>query len=135
MPKVTWSDNYSINVAEIDAQHQKILELVNDLHSAVESCIDKEELREKLSALVEFTDHHFSTEDRLMKKHGYPGFKGHHREHRQLIGHLKELVKAVSKGKRPTFYSDYDVSTDWALTHIRDYDSGLGVFLNSKGVY
>lgn len=135
MPKVTWSADYSINVAEIDEQHQKILELVNDLHSAVESCIDKEELRVKLSALVEFTDFHFSTEDRLMKKHGYPGFKGHHREHRQLIGHLKELAKAVSKGKRPTFYSDYDVSTDWALTHIRDYDSGLGVFLNSKGVY
>ena len=77
MPIVTWSDQYSINVGEIDDQHQKILELVNDLHNAVESCIEKETLRVKLSALVDFTDLHFSTEDQLMKKHGYPGMKAH----------------------------------------------------------
>jgi hemerythrin-like metal-binding protein len=122
-------------VAEIDEQHQKILELVNDLHSAVESCIDKEALRIKLIALVEFTDLHFSTEDQLMEKYNYPGIAPHQREHRSLIGHLKELVKAVSNGKSPVFYSDYDVSTDWALTHIRDCDRNLGIFLNSKGVY
>lgn len=135
MPIVTWDDDYSINVVEIDNQHQKMLELVNDLHSAVESCIDKEVLRAKLSELVEFTDLHFSTENRLMEKHGFPGEEVHRREHRLLLAHLRELLHAVSNGKRPTFFSDYDVSTDWALTHIRDCDKNLGVFLNSKGIY
>ncbi|MBA1444238.1 MAG: hypothetical protein FE835_04895 [Gammaproteobacteria bacterium] len=41
MPIITWCDEYSVNVEEIDIQHQKMLELVNHLHSAVEACIDK----------------------------------------------------------------------------------------------
>ncbi len=135
MPIVTWCDEYSVNVEEIDIQHQKMLELVNHLHSAVEACIDKNDLKTLLVDLVEFTRLHFSTEEQLMKKHDYPGFAKHHQEHRMLLKHLGYLVTAVSNGKYPTFYSDYDVSTDWALLHITDFDISLGAFLNSKNVY
>ncbi|MCP4287335.1 MAG: hemerythrin, partial [Gammaproteobacteria bacterium] len=55
MPITTWSDEYSVNVREIDVQHQKMLELVNDLHSAVEACIDKNGLKSLLVELLEFT--------------------------------------------------------------------------------
>lgn len=135
MPIVTWSDENSINVAEIDNQHKKLIELVNEIHSAVESCADKEDLRNRLVNLTEFTRSHFDFEDALMKKHDYPDLIGHQKEHRLLIQHLEELVNAVSKGRKLTFYSDYDVSSDWALTHISEHDKSLGVFLNSKEVY
>lgn len=135
MPIVTWCDDYSVNVEEIDLQHQKMLELVNNLHTSVEACIDKQDLKEKLVGLVEFTRMHFSTEERLMKQYDYPQAAPHHREHRILLQHMDNLVAAVSSGKYPTFYSDYDVSTDWALVHIAECDKSLGAFLNSKGVY
>ncbi|MCB1857143.1 MAG: hemerythrin family protein [Gammaproteobacteria bacterium] len=135
MPFVTWSEEYSVNVKVIDQQHQKLLELVNGLHAAVESCIEKEQLRQMLVELVKFTAIHFSTEEEYMKKYDYPQLASHHREHRILLRHLNDLVNAVSGGFRPTFYSDYDVSTDWALLHIEEHDRGLGAFLNSKNVY
>jgi len=135
MPITTWSDEYSVNVREIDVQHQKMLELVNDLHSAVEACIDKNGLKSLLVELLEFTRLHFSTEEQLMEKHDYPELAEHHKEHRMLLQHLSDLVDAVSRGKSPTFCSDYDVSTDWALIHIIEFDNSLGAFLNSKGVY
>ncbi len=135
MPIVTWCDEYSVNVEEIDIQHQKMLEHVNNLHTAVEACIDKNELKKLLVELVEFTRMHFSTEEKLMKKHDYPDFAEHHKEHRILLRHMRDLVNAVSSGKYPTFYSDYDVSTDWALVHIAEHDKSLGAFLNSKNVF
>lgn len=135
MPITTWSDENSVNVEEIDVQHQKMLELVNNLHSSVENCIDKNDLKDLLVELVEFTDLHFSTEERLMEKHGYPERGEHHKEHRMLLQHLNDLVAAVSRGKYPTFCSDYDVSSDWALVHISEFDKSLGAFLNSKDVY
>ncbi len=67
MPIFTWRDEHNINVEEIDIQHQKILELVNHLHSSVEACIDKKELLSQLIELVEFTRMHFATEEKLMK--------------------------------------------------------------------
>ena len=135
MPIATWRDEYNINVEEIDTQHKELLELVNKLHASVEACIDKNELKEMLIDLAEFTRMHFSTEEKYMKKYDYPGLKKHHKEHKILLKHMGDLIKMVSSGKYPTFYSDYDVSTDWALIHIADSDMKLGEFLNSKGIF
>ena len=135
MPIFTWRDEHNINVEEIDIQHQKILELVNHLHSSVEACIDKKELLSLLIRLVEFTRMHFATEEKLMKKYDYPERDKHHEEHRILLQHLDDLVTAVSSGKYPTFYSDYDISSDWAMVHILGFDKNLGTFLNSRNVY
>jgi hemerythrin-like metal-binding protein len=135
MPIVTWCDKYSVNVEEIDIQHKKILELVNNLHSSVENFLDKQELARLLIELVDFTRMHFRTEEQLMKKYDYPELIKHQTEHKILLQHLDNLVAAVSRGKYPTFYSDYDVSSDWALIHISESDKRFGSFLNSKSIY
>ncbi len=135
MPVLTWSEDYSINVKVIDEQHKVLLQYVSDLHAAVEAQIDKDDLRKKLSELAKYTRLHFNTEEKLMKEHGFEFKKKHHKEHKMLLRHLEDLVHAVSKGKYPTFYSDYDVSNDWFLGHIMKFDRKLGVFLNSKDVY
>ena len=135
MPIVTWSDDYNVNVEEIDSQHQEMLEFVNKLHSLVEAHVEKNVLKDLLVELVECTRIHFSTEEQLMEKYAFPDREEHFNEHRILLQHMIDLVAFVSRGKYPTFYSDYDVSTDWALDHISEYDKSLGAFLNSNNVY
>ena len=135
MPILTWSEEFSINVAEIDAQHKTLLEHVNNLHAGVEAQIDKDKLRRMVVDLVDFARLHFSTEEKLMKKHGMEHSKKHLKEHKALLRHLEHIVDGVSKGKYPTFYSDYDISNDWFLAHIMGYDKKMGEYLNSKGVY
>ena len=135
MPILVWSDEYSINVAEIDAQHRKLLDHVNELHAGVENQIDKEDLRQLVVDLYEYTAFHFASEEKLMKQHGMEHTKKHHKEHKQLLKHLNQICNAISEGKRPAFYSEYDVSNDWFLAHILGFDRQLGKFLNSKGVY
>lgn len=135
MPVVTWREEYKVNVREIDDQHKKMLQLVNHVHAAVEARINKDDLLDLLTALAEFTRVHFSTEERLMKKYDYPDLAKHHKEHKLLLRYLVDLMDAVSSGKKLTFYSDYDVSTDWVLIHISECDKSLGAFLNSKSVY
>ncbi|MEW8301763.1 MAG: hemerythrin domain-containing protein, partial [Candidatus Thiodiazotropha sp.] len=66
MPTVTWSDEFNINVKEIDEQHQKMLEIVNNLHTAVEENRENEILNDLLIALYHHTQHHFATEEELM---------------------------------------------------------------------
>ena len=135
MPIVTWRDEYSVNVGEIDLQHQKLIELVNNLHASVEARINKNELEVLLIELVKFTRIHFSTEEKYMKDYNFPESDEHSREHRALLEHMDNLVSMVSNGKAPTFYSDYDISSDWALIHITGFDKSLGKFLNSINIY
>ncbi|MEW8396055.1 MAG: bacteriohemerythrin [Candidatus Thiodiazotropha sp.] len=135
MPTVTWSDEFNINVKEIDEQHQKMLEIVNNLHTAVEENRENEILNDLLIALYHHTQHHFATEEELMKKHDYPGYEQHLHEHKVLLQHLGNLVEGVSSGKNPSFRSDYDVSSDWVLIHIFKSDKDLGLFLNDHAIF
>ena len=135
MPLIEWKDEHTVNVKEIDHQHLRIVALVNQLHSSVEACIDKKELFHHLIMLVEYTRMHFSTEEKLMKQHAFPELPKHHEEHRMLLKYLDNLVASVSRGTYPTFYSDYDISSDWAMLHILEYDKDLGKYLNSKNIY
>ena len=135
MPTLVWSNDYSINVAEIDEQHKKLLEHVNKLHAGVEAQIDEQALHQLVVDLYEYTVFHFAFEEKLMKKHGMDHIKTHHEEHKLMLEHLKDVCNAMSDGKRPAFYSEYDVSDDWFLAHIKVSDQKMGAFLNSKGVY
>ena len=135
MPILVWSDDYSINVAEIDGQHKKLLEHVNKLHAGVEAQIDRQDLHQRLVELYDYAAFHFASEEELMIQHGMKNVKKHHKEHKLLLRHLKHVCNAVSEGKRPAFYSQYDVSNDWFLAHIMDFDKKMGAFLNSKGMY
>ena len=76
MPILVWSEEYSINVAEIDAQHKKLLEFVNKLHAGVAAEIDREELRGLFEDLVEYTRFHFESEEKLMAEHGMATLTG-----------------------------------------------------------
>jgi hemerythrin len=137
MPKITWGKEYNIGVEKIDKQHQKLLQYVNALHSAVELRMEKKELRDLLNELVDFIRLHFSTEEKLMKKHDFPKklLKEHYKEHKILLDHIEQIAAGVTKDKYPTFYSDYDISSDWAISHIVEHDKKLGDFLNSKGIH
>jgi len=135
MSAIDWKDEHKVNVVEIDRQHQRILELVNQLHQLIDACVEKKELLRNLIVLVEYTRMHFSTEEKLMKQHNFPGRLIHQKEHRTLLKHLDSLIASVSNGNSPTIYSDYDVSSDWAILHILEYDRSLGAFLNSQNIF
>lgn len=135
MPVLAWSEEFSVNVAEIDAQHKKLCEYVNMLHAGVESRIDKTALRQLLVDLIDYTRLHFATEERLMEEHGMQSTTGHRAEHEALLRVLDNTVKSISEGNDPSFYAEYDVSNDWFLAHIMKHDKMLGTYLNSKGVY
>ena len=135
MPVLVWSDDFSVNVAEIDAQHKKLCDYVNKLHAGVAARVDRADLRQLLIDLVDYTRLHFATEERLMDEHGMQPATRHRKEHEMLLRLLEDTVKSISEGNHPTFYSEYDVSNDWFLAHIMEHDKKLGAFLNSKGVY
>ncbi len=135
MPIINWKDEYSIHVEEIDTQHQKMVSLVNNLHASVEARLDKSELQKLLIELVEFTRMHFSTEEKIMKENADPDLVEHRKEHSSLLRHLDHLVATVANGQELTFFSDYDLSSDWMIAHIIEHDKKMGGYLNSKGVY
>ncbi len=135
MSLITWHDDYSINVCQIDFQHQELVELVNQLHDAVKSHSNPQTLDRLMIKLIESTTEHFATEEKLMIENDYPGYTIHKSQHDDLLWQLKDFAREVSGMPSSAFRFSFDISTDWLMKHIVESDVRLGKFLNKKNVF
>ena len=134
MKTIEWRDEFNINVDEIDRQHRRMAELVNELHRAAIEKEDASVVSGVLDELLAYTRHHFKTEERLMLEHEYPDYQAHKNEHDDLLDKLECVVRKISGGHGPVFAAEVDVSADWVMVHMLGYDKPLGAYLNSKSV-
>ena len=135
MQTIEWRDDFNINVAELDHQHQRLAELVNELHRAVTGGQDAREVGGILKRLLAFTRSHFETEERLMLEFDYPDFQAHKNEHDDLLDQLECVARKISGGHGPVFAPEVDVSSDWVMVHMLGFDKPLGDYLNGRDVY
>ena len=76
MAFMDWTDEFSVGIPEIDADHQQLLKLLNDLHEAVETKAGDEVLEKVLDALLLYVSYHFAHEEGLFLRTKYPATRG-----------------------------------------------------------
>jgi hemerythrin-like metal-binding protein len=135
MALLTWNDAYSVKIKEIDLQHQKLVELVNELHHNMKQGKGKEIVGKILHDLVDYTVYHFATEEKLFAKYSYPDSRVHIREHQDLVEQVSANVKEFEKGKGVLPMDLMEFLKNWLVNHIAKSDKNYSSFFNSKGIY
>jgi len=132
---VTWdSETHGVGIAEIDLQHRRLVEIINQIDAALDAGADAATLRELLDVLIQFTEFHFFTEEHYMRRHGFPGEETHREGHHHLVDQLLALrAEFTNTGKNAT-RSTIGFLGDWLLDHIVNTDKELGAFLQVQGV-
>lgn len=133
MPLVTWSAEYSVNVKELDAQHHKLFDMINELHEAMRAGKGKDTASAVLAKLVEYTKTHLAYEEKLMKQHGYPGYNDQKIAHDALTRQVGEYAAKLKDGKATTI-EIMNFLKEWLTKHILVTDKRYAAFFNSKGV-
>jgi len=134
MNKIAWSKDLTVGVAEIDEQHQQWIQRLNDVAAAIAAHKGPIQLGQTLAFLVDYTQQHFATEERLMAAAKYPGLKTQLAQHKELTETLKDLVRDFDEEGATTKLAE-TVNTylgNWLLTHIREQDLKFGKFLKTK---
>jgi len=134
MALITWNENFSINITEIDSQHKKLIELINELHEAMKVAKGKDVMGNILSELVNYTVYHFGTEEKLFQKHGYPEYATHKKRHDDLTKQVKDTADKFNKGGNIITVEVMSFLKDWLQNHILTVDKRYAPFLSSKGV-
>jgi hemerythrin len=134
MGLLTWNDDYSVHISEVDNEHRLLIELVKDLDSALET---QEMVRSQLvsSALVKFTHAitaHFESEERFLLINKYPDFKSHQKEHHDLLQTLEQFVGQVCSKQAVFSEENLLFLKDWLVRHIILHDSKFGSFYRDK---
>jgi len=135
MAFMNWSDNFVVDIFEVDNQHKKLLGLVNQLFDAMSVGKGKEVLGKVLTELINYTVYHFSTEERLFKQCAYPEFETHKKEHDDLTKTATELKQSFDSGNKLITIDVMNFLKDWLNVHILQEDKKFGPFLHSKGVH
>ena len=131
---IIWSDRYSVGIGSIDTQHQKLVALINELYGAIVSGNSAPALSKVLDGLAEYTVSHFSTEEGLMRWHGYPDYAKHKAEHDKLVAQVKQLQLDLRAGKKSLSQEVMSFLQTWLIGHILGMDKKYSRFLQDAGV-
>ncbi|MGE4280595.1 MAG: bacteriohemerythrin [Magnetospirillum sp.] len=97
---LAWDEAYSVGSAMIDSDHRILINLVNQLHDAMETGQSRDVLGSVLNVLTEYVEHHFHREELLMERIGYPERINHVQNHRELEAKVRAIRDCWLAGDR-----------------------------------
>lgn len=136
MNQVLWTNNLSVGVELIDEQHKMLFKCLNDLKEASQHHQGPSKVESTLGFLIEYTDFHFSAEERHMAASGYQELEAHRFEHDKFKSTLSNLQQDFEeKGATHELAASIDnLLINWLFRHIRGVDTKFGTFLRDKGI-
>ena len=135
MSLINWNDSMSVNVEEIDSQHKKLLDIINELHEAMLKREPREVLLKILSEMTDYTDYHFKTEEKYFNKFNYPDKKSHIKEHKNFINHIVEFTNGYKEQRLLLSMDMINFLKDWLNNHIMEKDHEYSEFFNKHGLF
>jgi len=131
---VEWKDDYSVGIDSIDQQHKKLLNLINQLQTAVDYSTGEQFEREALDELVDYTKTHFTYEEGLMRDNDYPDFEPHKAQHEKMFEKVKEVLAEYEQDQDTAMANAAEYLKDWLINHINGTDKEYSSYLIGKGV-
>ncbi len=130
MSIITWDNQLSVGIMDIDQQHKRLVGMVNQLHDAMGAGQGKQVLQQLLGSLITYTAVHFKAEEKLMQQHGYAGFAEHKRQHDELTAKVVSLQKRFESGQTMITLEVMNFLKDWLKGHILGSDKQYAAVLS-----
>lgn len=134
MTMFAWDEKYCVNVKELNDHHKKLIGLVNELHNGMKAGKGKEIMSTILKRLIDYTQFHFSTEEKYMTRYAYPEYQLHKSQHDQFVAKVLKFQQDFEKGNILASMDVMNFLKDWLVNHIQVSDKKYGPFLNEKGI-
>ena len=133
---LAWSEEFELGCPQIDAQHKRLFELVNNLVKACTEGYDRKILNETLDFLVNYTVEHLRDEEEFQLRYGYPGFEHHKQLHEDFKVIVGEKVQEFKESGSTTDLSNSvnKVVVQWLVQHIQREDKKIGDYYKSLGL-
>ena len=127
--KIEWDPQYSVDVEEIDFHQKKMFELFNQLIDTRKSEIDCKACINIISDINEYCKLYFTTEEKYLRKKGYPDLPDHSRAHRHFIRNAISLRRELSENMANLTDDVIMELRDWLINHILNLDTNYIPFL------
>jgi hemerythrin-like metal-binding protein len=143
-PIIGWSDDFALNLPEIDAQHQVLFGLIDELWKAIVARSGRDDQLRLIGDLEDYAVQHFKEEELFMQATGFPKLASHKLAHETYVRRITSERASIVSGSPSLSLDLLRFLQDWLVDHImasdreyaRNYESGkqppaaLGSFFN-----
>ncbi|MCQ8127287.1 bacteriohemerythrin [Methylomonas rivi] len=132
MTIITWNDQLNVGITNVDKQHQKLVDILNQLDEAVALGYKYKKILQLVDELIDYTQYHFQEEEQLMQQSGYDAaqYKKHKLEHDEFIEKVtQERTMAIDN---PDTVSSVllEFLVAWLMDHILYSDKQMALALS-----
>jgi hemerythrin-like metal-binding protein len=125
---ISWDEGrMSTGVGTIDAQHQVLIQRINELHDACAAGTGKEEVVKLMNFVGEYAQSHFKHEEELMLNHHCPMRGKNKAAHVQFLNNYRKLAEMIEKNG-PTTGAVLQIKQllgSWLKNHICGVDTSM----------
>lgn len=121
-----WASDLAVDDdGPIDTDHKKLVDLINELHTATSQGQGREVVERIMDELVAYTMSHFQREEAIMTSLNYPRLDGHRLGHQKFSETIQELQAKYKAGSITVASQLSTVLRDWLSLHIRRNDKDI----------
>lgn len=129
MDQIVWSDEFSIGHEVIDAQHKKLVAMINRLITTSRVATGSETISEILAEMSDYVRVHFDTEEKLMERINYPRIEDHKTQHRAFQMKTAALIRSASLNAESVPVVLLNYLRNWLTQHILKADMEFKAYL------
>lgn len=133
--KIVFDESLYTGNELIDSEHKELISRVNKLVESCEQGTEKMTAIKTLDFLMDYTEYHFTDEEKLQKEVGYDQLDVHHAKHeefKQSVSELREMLEE-EEGPSEAFVNAVNKNiTDWLVNHIQKWDKAIADFIKAQ---
>lgn len=134
MDKIQWDSSYSVGVTVLDEQHQRIVEIINNLLEHSEAGVRSETISDLLYDLTQYAHDHFITEETILTKYGYTHVQKQKKDHKDYRVKIVNLCMDTVDHKTSVPNDLREYLTSWWKRHILEDDMAYKSFFENLDV-
>ncbi len=131
---ISWSEEMELGIPEIDQQHRKLVDMLNEFYHELEEGHREEAVKHFLKELEDYLRYHFEYEESLLQRVGYPDTANHRKTHEMFKKLYREEVEKFLKGDRKALRELVAFTLSWLYTHIMKTDRKYANYMKEKGL-
>jgi hemerythrin len=125
MVLIEWKDEFCVGIADVDHEHQEIINLINNLHDAMSGENATISVMDFLGEIYSHVSAHFALEEKIMRSHKYDQYTEHKADHERLLDELRDIMDDYEEN---AYFSDEEFAGQverWFTDHFKTKDARL----------
>ncbi|MCQ2559557.1 MAG: hemerythrin family protein [Clostridia bacterium] len=130
----SWDQAWNTGHELVDAEHQALVVIINDLSEICNNNPNQETISAKLNELAEHTVTHFGDEEKIMLEYSYPQYEVHKKQHDNFVATALQIISEYQTNHSiPDLLQAVDQTiVTWLVKHMKGSDKHFTGYVLAK---